>query len=287
MKSLFQLNKEQRKGIIVLLILVVTLQFAYFYWKANRKSEVSPDVTEWVALQSWIDSVSQNTSEQKFVRYPFNPNFISEYKAYQLGMSADEFKRLTDFRAKNLYVNSPLEFQKITGVSDSLLAEIAPFFKFPDWVNRKRNSAYSKDFFKEKKSKEIVVKDLNEATQDDLIKVYGVGPATSQRILDYRNQLGAFVSLEQLQEVWGLKEEVIVEIEKHFEIKSLPELNKVKINVANTKQLSAFPYFSYQLARDIVTYRSMNNGIQSVEDLTKIKGFPVEKIKIIALYLEF
>lgn len=287
MKSLFRLNKEQRKGIIVLLVIIVTLQFAYFYWKANRKPEVSPDATEWVALQSWIDSVSQNTSEQEIARYPFNPNFITEYKAYQLGLSADEYKRLADFRAKNLYVNSANEFQKITGINDSLLDDIAPYFKFPEWINRNKNSGNYKDFTKEKKSSAIAVLDLNEATSDDLVKVYGVGPATSQRILDYKNQLGGFVSLEQLHEVWGLKEEVIVEIEKHFEIKSIPELNKLKINVANTKQLSAFPYFSYQLARDIVTYRSMNSGIHSVEDLTKIKGFPVEKLKIIALYLEF
>jgi hypothetical protein len=29
------------------------------------------------------------------------------------------------------------------------------------------------------------------------------------------------------------------------------------------------------------------NGDIKIEDLTKIKGFPVEKLKIIALYLEF
>jgi DNA uptake protein ComE-like DNA-binding protein len=35
----------------------------------------------------------------------------------------------------------------------------------------------------------------------------------------------------------------------------------------------------------IVTYRSMNGDINNIEDLTKIKGFPVEKLNIIALYL--
>lgn len=287
MKSLFQLNKEQRKGIIVLLIMVVALQFAYFYWKSHRETKTGYNATEWASMQIWIDSVSQLKNEKTITRYPFNPNFISEYKAYQLGMSAEEYQRLIEFREKNLFVNSPLEFQKVTGISDSLLADMAPYFKFPYWVNQKRNASNYRDFSKEKKSRDIPVLDINEATQDDLVKVYGVGPATSQRILEYRNQLGGFVSLEQLQEVWGLKEEVIGEIEKYFEIKKVPELNKIKINSANTKQLSAFPYFSYQLARDIVTYRSMNNGIQSAEDLTKIKGFPVEKIKIITLYLEF
>ena len=49
-----------------------------------------------------------------------------------------------------------------------------------------------------------------------------------------------------------------------------------------------FPYFSkYQLAKSIVTYRSMNGEIKNIEDLTKIKDFPVEKANIIVLYLEF
>ena len=41
------------------------------------------------------------------------------------------------------------------------------------------------------------------------------------------------------------------------------------------------------LAKEIVVYRTMNNGIKDIADLTKIKGMPNEKIKIIALYLDF
>ena len=41
------------------------------------------------------------------------------------------------------------------------------------------------------------------------------------------------------------------------------------------------------LAKEIVIYRTMNNGIENIDDLTKIKGMPNEKIKIIALYLDF
>jgi DNA uptake protein ComE-like DNA-binding protein len=36
-----------------------------------------------------------------------------------------------------------------------------------------------------------------------------------------------------------------------------------------------------------IIYRSMNGDIKNIEDLTKIKGFPVEKANIIALYLDF
>jgi DNA uptake protein ComE-like DNA-binding protein len=53
------------------------------------------------------------------------------------------------------------------------------------------------------------------------------------------------------------------------------------------KELAKFPYFNYALAKEIVIYRTMNNGIKEIADLTKIKGMPNEKINIIALYLDF
>ena len=62
---------------------------------------------------------------------------------------------------------------------------------------------------------------------------------------------------------------------------------KIAINEASLKELSQFSYFRYELAKQIVTYRSMNGNINNIEDLSKIKGFPVDKAKIISLYLEF
>jgi DNA uptake protein ComE-like DNA-binding protein len=64
-------------------------------------------------------------------------------------------------------------------------------------------------------------------------------------------------------------------------------VKKIKINDWSVKEISAHPFFSYAQAKEIVIYRSMNEKISNIEDLAKIKQFPVEKIKIIALYLEF
>jgi DNA uptake protein ComE-like DNA-binding protein len=67
----------------------------------------------------------------------------------------------------------------------------------------------------------------------------------------------------------------------------LPIVHKIDINNASLKEISQFYYFKYALAREIVTYRSMNGDIKNIEDLIKIRGFPIEKAKIIALYLDF
>lgn len=51
-----------------------------------------------------------------------------------LGMSLVEIDKLHRFRESDKWVNSKADFKKVTGVSDSLLAEISPYFKFPEWV---------------------------------------------------------------------------------------------------------------------------------------------------------
>jgi DNA uptake protein ComE-like DNA-binding protein len=93
--------------------------------------------------------------------------------------------------------------------------------------------------------------------------------------------------MEQLNEVWGLSPEVLANLNKQFKVKTLSGIKKVDINNASIKELAQFPYFKYALAKQIVVYRSMNGSINETTDLTKIKGMPNDKIKIITLYLEF
>jgi DNA uptake protein ComE-like DNA-binding protein len=201
-------------------------------------------------------------------------------------MSVVEIDRLLAFRKQNKFVNSAEEFQQVTKVSDSLLKKISPYFKFPDWVKNKKsfNNSYEKKDFSKPEKKFFL--DINLASQEDLIKVYGIGEGLSKRILEQKEKLGSFVSMEQMNDVWGLSPEVIENLNKSFFVKNTSAIKKMNINSASIKELSQFPYFKYNLAKEIVTYRTMNGDIK-IEDLTKIKGFPVEKLKIIALYLEF
>ena len=285
-KSYFQFTKQQRRGILSLLLLMVIIQLGYFYWSTRSKTIESLPDTSWLAMQTVIDSLKNRPTTTKTVIYPFNPNFITDYKGYNLGMKLDEINRLFAFRKHNKYVNSAQEFQLVTGVSDSLLNVISPYFKFPDWVKQKNNPNY-KTYTKFESEKKIVQKDINEASPEDLIKVYGIGPALSERILKQKEVLGGFVSMDQMQSIWGLSPEVIENLNKSFFLKTVPSVKKININTLSTKELAKFPYFNYTIAKEIVTFRSMNGEIKNVEDLAKINGFPIDKIHFIALYLEF
>jgi DNA uptake protein ComE-like DNA-binding protein len=285
-KSYFQFTKSQRSGIILLVLLCITFQSAYFFIDFKTVTYNSKEKQEWLAFQTEIDSLKQIKRDYIPKIYPFNPNFITDFKGYKLGMSVVEIDRLLNFRKTNKYVNSAQDFQNVTKVSDSLLNTMSPYFKFPDWVNNKNE--YKSNYIPfEKKKVKIIISDINLATKEDLIKVYGIGPALSDRILKLKDLLGGFVSMEQMNDVWGLSPEVIENLNKNFKVVALPKVKKVDINNASIKELMLFPYFKYALAKAIVTYRSMNGDFKENADLTKINGFPNDKINIIGLYLYF
>lgn len=285
----FKFTKSQRTGILLLFAIIVVFQLIYFFVNVDSVENDSPEKQKWLSVQTEIDSLHQANSKIVSKTYPYNPNFITDYKGYRLGMSVEEIDRLLAFRKENKYVNSAREFQDVTKISDSLLNVIAPNFKFPDWVKNKevykKNVSYEERPFVEKKK--IVLIDINKATQEDLIKIYGIGEVISLRVLRLKESLGEFVSMEQMNDVWGLSPEVIDNLNAHFKVFAFPNIKKVDINNGSIKEIAQFPYFKYGLAKQIVTYRSMNGDIRNIEDLAKINGFPVEKVKIIELYLTF
>ena len=290
--SFFLFTKEQRLGIVLLFCIIISLQTIYCFVDFNATEVRSTEKQQWLSFQTAIDSAKHNQKEYIPKIYPFNPNFITDFKGYKLGMTVGQIDKLLAYRKLNKYVNSAQEFQKVTGVSDSLLDVISPYFKFPDWVTNKKTNFkstwvdYSKTTYVKKEKEQPIAIDINSARKDDLMKIYGIGDAISDRILKQKTMYGEFVSIDQMDDVWGLSPEVIEKLHQSFAILNNPKPKKININNASIKELGQFPYFRYPISKNIVTFRSMNGNVK-MEDLTKIKDFPVDKIKIIALYLEF
>jgi DNA uptake protein ComE-like DNA-binding protein len=286
-KKHFEFTQSQRNGIFILLFLMIAFQLFIFFADFSIPEKQDPEKQKWLSLQSQIDSLKKEKRDYVPKIYPFNPNFITDFKGYKLGMSVAEIDRLLAFRKTNKYVNSAEEFQNVTKVSDSLLNAISPYFKFPDWVTNKKSGNFEDYKNKEYLTKKIVVLDINTASQEELMAVYGIGEGLSTRILKEKEKFGGFVSMEQMNDIWGLSPEVIEKLNQSFKIFKIPNVKKVRINEASINDLMKLSYFKYPLAKQIVAYRSMNGEIKHIDDLTKIKDFPVDKIKIIALYLEF
>lgn len=289
LKSHFTFTKQQRSGIFALLLLIFIAQCLYFF--VDFPSEDDTNHSEMIAAyRAEVEALKMvKLEESKPKIYPFNPNFITDYKGYTLGMSNEEIDRLHAFRKTNKWVNSAEEFQKVTKVSDSLLAKLSPYFKFPDWVTNSKPKMYAPSSFqKNSKPKTFDQKiDLNVASASQLKRVNGIGDKLSERIVKYRERIGGFVADVQLQEVYGLSPEVIERVLNEFTVKSAKPITKINVNTATVDQLVTIKYIDYEIAHNIVEQRTLREGFKSFDELTKVKDFPIKKSEIIKLYLAF
>jgi DNA uptake protein ComE-like DNA-binding protein len=282
-KSHFWYNKRQRNGIFFLLLIIVSLQCLFFFVDFSSNETNNLNFAEFSMFQKELDSLAKINNQPKTL-YPFNPNFITDFKGYQLGMSIDEIDRLHNFRKKGQFVNSTAQFQRITQVNDSLLKTISSYFKFPEWVKSKRK--YSVNVNSVIKDKSIEKRDINLVTADDLRMVNGIGEKLSKRIIDYRQKLQGFTYNNQLYEVWNLNKEIVDKVLLSFQVLTPPIIEKININDATFKQVLRIVYIDYELTKNIFNYLDEVAEIQNIEELKKIEGFPLEKFDRIALYLE-
>ena len=285
MKFYTYFSRQQRLAIILLMLVIISLQLSWVTHTELRTETFDIEPETYLKFQKEVDSlIAEQRGKSAPKIYPFNPNYITDYKGYTLGMSAEEINRLHAYRAQNKWVNSTKEFQSVTNVSDSLLKEIAPYFKFPEWVTKSTKKSNSTAYTSTKLFEQKI--DLNKATAKQLQKVHGIGAFYSERIIRLRDSFeGGFISDLQLQGIYGLTPEVIANILKEFTVKTPRVIEKINLNSATIEQLVSIEYIDYELAYEIIEMRMLRDGYNAIEELTKVKGFPTEKLEIIKLYL--
>lgn len=280
-KSHFDFNKKERNGIFFLAVFIIGLQLFYFFFDFSANGTLSANEEDFARLQQKLDSAQLDSVNSASLRQPFNPNYITDYKGYLLGMSSAEIDRLFSFRETGKFVNSAEEFQEVTKISDSLLRVLRPYFKFPEFVKRQAKIRTDGKIlsFEEKG-------DLNEVARSELTEFRGIGEKLAERIVAYRGLLKGFYFDDQLYEVYNLKKEVAEEVLKQYTVKTKPDIKKLNINEATFKEILGLPYIDYSLTKRIFQHRDRFLRFENLEELQKIDSFPLDKFERIALYLE-
>ncbi len=285
MKSYFMFNKQERSGILFLVLLITGLLSVYYFVDFSKENILDISSPEISAIQKQIDSLRTLEIERRKPKsFPFNPNYITDFKGYTLGMNTEEIDRLKRYRDEGKWINSKSDFKRVTNVSDSLLKKISPYFKFPEWITNPESS--KKSNFKNYSEKTFEQKtDLNKATVIQLQKVNGIGDVLSKRIITYRKKLGGYTSDIQLYNVYGLNPQTVSRTLNEFTVKTPKKINTMNLNTVSASDLATIPGISFELAKMIWEYRVLRGGINSFSELENIEKLSIRKLEGIQLYL--
>lgn len=283
----FEFSKKQRNGVYLLLLVILILQTLYYLAPFSTVEDEKSEL-DFKIYQKALDSLKlvEKTKSRPMIA-PFNPNYLTDYRGYILGMSNEEIDRVLNYRSKNLWINSAKQFQEVSQVSDSLLEIISEYFKFPEFVTNPRTSkTRPPDVFNSNSNSPVSRIDINSATREELIAINGIGEKLAERILNYKGQQRyGFISMVELNEIYGLSPEVIERVKERFYASPPPNFETINLNSATRDQLVTIKYIDYEIAHRIIEYRTLHEGFKSLDELTKVRDFPINKIDLIKVYL--
>ena len=106
MKFYTYFSNQQRLAVVGLILVIVFLEVLSIFPKPNGYDGFQVDLESYLKFQNEItQQIVLNEIKSAPKIYPFNPNFITDYKGYKLGMNSKEINRLLLYRACLLYTS--------------------------------------------------------------------------------------------------------------------------------------------------------------------------------------
>ncbi len=282
----FGFSRTETNGFLILLPLMVVILFSeplYRWYYSSRPEDFSVDAKALDSLMARLhwkikDTVAVGQASLDSIRFsPFDPNTATEKEFKQVGLSDFLTKRILRYREKGGRFRRKEDVLNIYGMDSS-------------WYNQAQAwmvVAYKAKSPTRTKLKDTlrIVQDINQADSLQLLKIYGVGPVLSKRILTFRDRLGGFVSLDQLKEVYGLDTTVIKVLRKKFKVMEGFVPRQIHLNTATLEDLTRHPYIRRKEAQSILSYRMQHGEFTAIDQLVDIKLLTAEWINRATPYL--
>jgi DNA uptake protein ComE-like DNA-binding protein len=278
----FTFSRNERKGIVVLLILIFLLAVAnkvIFYFEKPAKIDVALMDSARHELGQAIDSINQKESLQKL--FFFNPNTIDSLSLDSLDIPQSIKLNLLKFRSKGGEFYTNADFRKIYGVTDQLFNQVTPFLLFENESASQKNKISTSELF---------LFDPNRATDSEFIRLGFSGKqiTTIRKYLDKGGIFGDKADFFKLRVITekqkrNLTDWIVIERIK----KAVPEgkfslkTTNIEINSADSIQLKQLPGIGSVLSKRIVKYRDLLGGFYSISQLKEVYGLTEETISLI------
>lgn len=293
----FVMTAEQWLGVVVLVVLVVgTLMVV------KRFQPPKEDETVWVndsTKSQFADYQEKQDSIRKAqwrrqrdtiaVRMQvFDPNTADSSTLVHLGFKPWQAKNMIKYRAAGGKYRKPEDLKKLYGMTDSMYQALTPYI----YIAREEVDSVAVDSLRkdslprwEEENKDTIL-NLRTADTVELKMIHGIGSYRARQIVRYREQLGGFVSVEQVLEAKGMENVDADSLLAHFWIDSV-KIEAMNVNSVGVQRLSRHPYLRFEQAQAIYELRRKKIRLDSIQQLQQIECISAETLEKIAPYLNF
>jgi len=246
-KDFFYFSRRERQGIIVLIVLIAGVFLGKFLF--TPKAPVSPEIDF---------TISKNNEKQEVI--PANANERKAYHPYVTNQKTSIASTKSHQPIeKRSYYPPPAESHTLPKENNyPALEKLAPG----------------------------TVIEINTSDTLQLMKIPGIGAAFAKRIASYRNLIGGFYRLEQLQEVYGMYAELYDKITPYLQADTT-KIIPIRANTASLDKLKSHPYINFYQAKAIIEMRKKKGKLENIQELQLLEEFTPEDMERIKPYLAF
>ena len=284
--KIFTFSKNERNGIIVLLLFIAILIAVDFYVESFSESNVydfsefekeisaferslvkdNPDKYRAEGVKENI--MAESSEKESYELFHFDPNHTTNKDWKKLGLKSYQIKIINNYLEKGGRFYKKEDMKKIYGLSNNDYERLENYIEIPD-EKKPSGEMLKRDTVHKKRPESMLTKvELNAADTIQLMLIHGIGSIFAERICRYRNLLGGYREIEQLKEVYGFNDTVYQNVKRYFKLDT-NKCNKININTAQFSELIRHPYLNKYQTKSILKYREIKGEIKKVRELKK------------------
>ncbi len=307
-------SRNDRIAIIIIafLVLILTILPSFFTSNFSSFQKIDPGWLALVEKQVQKDSAgvlneteafSENPADHQFERYPekqtrsvkrelfiFDPNTVSEEDWRRLGIPARTISTIRNYLSKGGHFREAGDLKKVYGLHEDDFNRIAAYVRVEN-PNPKTRPGFTNNYpardshsvYRPGSYQKFTV-DINLADTTAFIALRGIGSRLANRIVNFREKLGGFYSIDQVGEVFGLPDSTFQKIKTQLVLTDYV-IRKININTAAIDELRSHPYIRWNLANAILAYRNEHGPFQHIGDLKNIMAITNEIFIKLSPYL--
>jgi competence ComEA-like helix-hairpin-helix protein len=273
-------NRDRLAVLTVVLLLVLAFVLPYLVGKpvmivkpgdaiTSAVSQLAENEHTTVKTENYQPYQFERSATKSYTEgalFSFDPNTISIEGWQKLGLNARLSATIVKYRKKGGKFYRTEDLMKIWGMPEGFYERIKNYVVIAGEPNTYKTNTEST--WKPYVAKKPAVVSVNDADTSALIALPGIGSKLAARIINFREKLGGFYTIDQVGETYGVPDSTFQKIKPYLQIGG--PVKTININQATKDQLKTHPYIRWNLANALVEYRNQHGNFSNLEELKKI-----------------